>query len=207
MCLTQDGLPIGHAEQAEWLCRAGARWIQLRMKSASPEVWIGTAREVVAVCRANGAICVINDSVDVALAADADGVHLNWRDEDWALARRRLGPHRILGGTVNNADDAGRATRAGCLDYAGVGPWRFTKNKRNLAPVLGADGIRSLIARLDGMPVWAIGGIEAGDLAAVRQTGATGAAVSSALFRAGRVQENFRGLSDAWAAASEEIRA
>jgi thiamine-phosphate pyrophosphorylase len=198
MCLTQDGLEVPHVDQARRLCGAGAKWIQLRIKNAQPRLWIETAAAVAKVCHAYDAVCIVNDSVDVALAAAADGAHLGARDEDWAEARRRLGPKMILGGTVNHASDALQAAAVNCLDYVGVGPWRFTPNKKNLAPVLGADGVRRLVAQLDGLPAWAIGGIEAADLPAVRATGATGAAVSSALFRGGRIEENFRALLAAW---------
>ena len=198
MCLTQDALPLSHGEQAERLCAAGARWIQLRMKAATRDVWLTTARAVVAICRAHGAVCIVNDDVEVALASGAHGVHLGKLDLDWHEARRRLGPGKILGGTVNNSADAARATDANCLDYVGVGPWRFTSNKKNLAPVLGPEGVRALVAQLGDLPAWAIGGITAADLPAVRATGAAGAAVSSALYRDGHMEENYRALAAAW---------
>jgi thiamine-phosphate pyrophosphorylase len=198
MCLTQDGLPLSHVEQAQQLCLAGAKWIQLRMKSADPAHWVDTAAAVAKICRAHDAICIVNDSVDVAIAADAHGAHLGSRDEDWAEARRRLGARRLLGGTVNGAADALHVIECNCLDYVGIGPWRFTTNKKNLAPVLGPAGVRALVAQLDGLPAWAIGGIEAADLPAVRASGAAGAAVSSALFRDGRVAQNYHALLAAW---------
>ncbi|MDE3083889.1 MAG: thiamine phosphate synthase, partial [Verrucomicrobiota bacterium] len=75
MCLTRDSLPLTHIEQAARLCAAGARWIQLRMKNAEAESWHAAAREVVGICRAHGALCIVNDNIDVALASGADGVH------------------------------------------------------------------------------------------------------------------------------------
>lgn len=198
MCITQDHLPISHVEQAKRLCGAGAKWIQLRMKQADRAEWLSTAADVVAVCRAHDAICIINDSIKVAMASGADGVHLGRNDGSWCDARQQLGPRRILGGTINSTEDAHYAASADCLDYVGVGPWRFTANKKNLAPILGADGIRSLIRQLDGLPAWAIGGIEADDLAAVRAVGASGAAVSSILFRGGNIEKNYRALVAAW---------
>lgn len=198
MCITQDNLPLSHVEQATRLCQAGAKWIQLRMKGAERALWLSTAADVVAVCRDHGAICIINDSVEVALASGADGVHLGRRDAAWRGARERLGKRRILGGTINNAEDAHIALMADCLDYVGVGPWRFTANKQNLAPILGSDGVKALIRQLDGLPAWAIGGIEGGDLCSVRATGANGAAVSSVLFHDGAIEQNFRRLLVAW---------
>jgi thiamine-phosphate pyrophosphorylase len=204
MCLTQDGLPLSHGEQAQRLCRAGARWIQLRMKNATVEAWLTAASEVVTTCRAHGAVCIVNDSVDVAIASGADGVHLGKLDLEWRAARRRLGPQKIIGGTINNAEDARRAIDADCLDYVGIGPWRFTANKKNLAPLLPPGEIRTLVAQLDGLPAWVIGGIEATDLPAVRALGATGAAVSTALFRGPDVAENYRSLVAGWHSTADE---
>lgn len=198
MCLTQDGLRLSHAEQARQLCEAGARWVQLRMKDAQPDLWLETAHTVRGICQSHGAIFIVNDSVDVALKSGADGVHLGKTDLDWHAARRLLGPDRILGGTVNNFADAQRARDAECLSYVGVGPWRFTPNKKNLAPVLGAEGVRALIHELKGIPAWVIGGIEVADLVSVQATGATGVAVSSALYRGISVVENFMAFQAAW---------
>lgn len=198
MCLTQEGLDLPPVDQVARLCAAGASWIQLRMKSADAAAWLATARDVVAVCRQHGAICIINDNIDVALASGADGVHLGKLDLDWRSARDRVGDRLILGGTINNADDVARAKAAGCLDYVGVGPLRFTPTKQKLAPVLGVDGVRTLMAQLDGLPAWVIGGVVAADLPAVRGTGAAGVAVTAALFRDGRIEENFRALRAAW---------
>ncbi len=134
MCLTQDNLSWSHVEQVERLCRGGARWIQLRMKLGAPEGWASAAETAVKICRQHRATCVINDHVDVALAVDADGVHLGKEDLDWREARERLGPGKILGGTVNNDADATRAVESQALDYVGVGPWRFTANKKKPRP-------------------------------------------------------------------------
>ena len=198
MAITQDGVAMGHAEQAARLCAAGVRWIQLRMKDAPRDAWLATAREVVATCRAHDAVCIINDSVDIAIEAGADGAHLGRTDLDWSEARRRLGPGRILGGTVNYTWEAERAVQAGCLDYVGVGPLRFTKTKKELAPLQGFDGIHSLVTILSGIPAWAIGGIEVADVAEVRSTGATGTAVCSALLREGRIDQNVRAFLEQW---------
>jgi thiamine-phosphate pyrophosphorylase len=206
MCLTQDALALSHEEQARRLCAAGARWIQLRMKNADRARWLATARVVVAICRAHDAVCIINDDLEIAISSAAHGVHLGKLDLGWREARQRLGPGRILGGTVNDLADASRAVAADCLDYVGVGPWRFTSNKENLAPVLGPDGVRALVAQLDGLPAWAIGGIKAADLAAVRASGATGAALSTALFHDGRVEDNVRELVAAWGSIANPIR-
>lgn len=198
MCITQDNRALSHVEQARRFCLAGAKWVQLRMKGAEAGAWLSAARDFVAVCREAGAVSIVNDSVEVAVASGADGVHVGKLDLDWAEARRRLGPGRILGGTVNNAQDADRAAGAGCLDYVGVGPLRFTATKRNLAPVLGLAGIAALVERLQGLPAWAIGGVQPGDMSALRGAGLAGAAVSGGLLENDAIDRNFRAFQDAW---------
>ena len=200
MCITLDGLRLSHAEQAQQLCAAGAQWIQLRTKNAAPAAWLATAREVVAICHAHRAICIINDSLEIALATDADGVHLGSLDLGWREARHQLGSQKILGGTVNNLADAARVRDAGCLDYVGVGPLRLTMTKQKLAPVLGLVGVSELLCALGHLPAWVIGGVEPADLSSLRSAGAAGAAISSALFRDGRIAENLRAFRDAWSA-------
>jgi thiamine-phosphate pyrophosphorylase len=198
LCLTQDGLGLSHAEQVRRLLGAGARWIQLRMKDAAPEAWLAEARDAAGACRRAGALLIVNDSVEIALAAEADGVHLGREDADWRRARERLGRERIVGGTVNSRADAERALAAGCLDYVGVGPLRFTATKRNLSPVLGLDAVADLVGCLAGLPAWVIGGVEPSDLPALRAAGAAGAAVSSRLYTGGRIEENVRRYLEAW---------
>lgn len=191
MCLTLDGLPLSHAEQVRALCEAGARFIQLRMKDASGDAWLSSAREAVGHCERHGAFLIVNDSVEVALASGAHGVHLGKLDLDWSRARARMGPGMLIGGTVNNAEDAARARACGCLDYVGFGPLRFTATKRKLAPVLGLAGLADLIPLLGGLPAWAIGGVVPPDLPGLRKLGASGVAVSSALFENGAVAANY----------------
>jgi thiamine-phosphate pyrophosphorylase len=198
MCLTMDGLALSHADQARALVAAGSGWIQLRMKNASPDAWLATARAVVAIGHEGGALVTINDSVEIALASEADGVHLGKLDEDWVAARARLGPEKLLGGTVNNADDARRAAAAHVLDYVGIGPLRFTTTKQKLAPVLGLEGIAALLPLLDGLPAWAIGGVQPADLPALRRAHLAGVAVSSSLYLNDQISANHRAFTDAW---------
>ena len=201
MTLTQDGLALSHAEQARALVDAGARWIQLRMKNAAPDLWLTTARDVVAICHAGGSLCTINDSVDIALASGADGVHLGSLDEAWTSARARLGSGKLIGGTVNFIEDARRAATASVLDYVGIGPLRFTVTKQKLAPVLGLEGITALLPLLGGVPAWAIGGAKPADLPALRRAGLAGVAVSSSLYTDNLMAANHAAFVDAWSAA------
>jgi thiamine-phosphate pyrophosphorylase len=203
MCITLDGIGLAHRDQAERLCAAGARWVQLRMKGALRAAWLAEARAAALACHARGAVLVVNDDPGIAQESGADGVHLGARDCGWAEARRLLGGRAIVGGTVNSREDAERAAASGCLDYVGVGPLRFTATKRNLPPVLGLEGVRGLIARLGGLPAWVIGGVEPADMADLQRAGAAGAAVSSALFLGGRIEENLRSFARAWPGSGE----
>ncbi len=201
MCLTQDGVGLTHAEQARRLCAAGARFVQLRMKGAGRDAWLGEAREAARACRDAGALLIVNDSIEIAVESGADGVHLGGKDGDWRDARARLGAGPIIGGSINGAEDARRAVASGCLDYVGVGPFRFTQTKTDLSPVLGIEGTRNLIEALGALPAWVIGGITPVDLPELRAAGARGVAVSSFLYRGGRITENFRALAAAWPSA------
>jgi len=207
MCLTMDGLALGHCAQARELCRAGAGWIQLRMKGASRIAWLAEAKAAADVCDRHGALLIVNDDVEIARESGAGGVHLGSLDADWQSARRALGPTAIIGGTVNNSGDARRAVESGCLDYVGVGPLRFTSTKAALSPVIGIGGVRALVAELPGLPAWVIGGVVPADLAQIRASGAAGAAVSSFLFRGPDIAGNFRALANAWAQAPDPVLA
>ena len=165
----------------------GCRWVQLRMKGTSDEEVLRTGREVAARCRACGATFILDDRVELADRLGADGVHLGKLDMPVAEARRILGPDRIIGATANTFDDIARAAAAGA-DYIGLGPFRFTQTKSNLSPILGLEGYRSLLTqcRRAGitLPVVAIGGITAADIADLCATGIGGIALSGALLTA-----------------------
>lgn len=182
--LTLDLPNRTHAEQAEFACRGGAKWIQFRTKTLSGKARIAEAKAVVSVCRAHGAICIINDSPELALACGADGVHLGKEDMSPVEARDLLGPRKIIGVTVNFPEDAERVVREGVADYAGVGPWRFTTSKAKLAPVLAPEALRALIATMAPLPCVVIGGVTVADVSAIRALGAHGVAVSSGIVAA-----------------------
>ena len=202
LCLTWDAVPLSAEDQTQRLLEAGARWIQLRLKGASHERWLEAALACVALCRAHGALLVVNDSLEIAARSDADGVHLGRTDGDWAEARRRLGPGKLVGGTVNDHAAAREALASGALSYVGVGPFRFTSTKARLAPVMGLDGVAGLSAAVGTLPAWAIGGLEPQDLPPLRRAGLAGAAVSSGLFRNLQIRDNFKAYSAAWRSAA-----
>lgn len=197
-CLTLDGHALSHVAQLRALCRAGAEWVQLRMKLATDREVGEVAAAVLPICREAGCRLIINDRVSVAIDVGADGVHLGKRDMSWAEARAVLGPEMILGGTVNSLEDADRAIQSGVLDYVGVGPFRFTQTKANLAPVLSDAQWRAILQRLGALPAYAIGGIEVEDFARIHRLGVRGCALASALYRDDAVERNFKEFTAAW---------
>lgn len=165
----------------------GCRWVQLRMKDASPAAVAEAAALVEPLCRRFGAIFLLDDHVELVRATGADGVHVGKNDMPVAEARRLLGPGTIIGATANTLADMEAAWRDGA-DYIGLGPFRFTTTKKNLSPTLGTEGYATLMAeaRAKGVdiPVVAIGGIEPADIAAIATTGVNGVAISGAIAKA-----------------------
>lgn len=185
---------ISHGDSAdaqlqgiEAVLQGGCRWVQLRMKDAPQATVAEVGRKAAELCRRFGATFIIDDHVELVHLLGADGVHLGKNDMQPDEARRLLGPAKIIGSTANTLGDIRAAAAAGA-DYIGLGPFRFTTTKKNLSPVLGLEGYRSIIAaaRAEGiaLPIVAIGGITACDVAPIRQAGAAGIAVSGSILRA-----------------------
>ena len=147
---------------------------------ALPISWAAEAVAIAELCRDFGAMFVVNDSPEVALRAEADGVHLGGDDASPAAARALLGEFAIVGVTLN--EPAHVARYAGVrVDYAGVGPYRHTLSKQKLAPIHSAGSMAGLIAAAAPLPCYAIGGVTAADWPVVRGLGAHGIAVSGAI--------------------------
>lgn len=165
----------------------GCRWIQLRMKEASDDEFLATARQAVDICHSHGARLILDDHVEAVKTVGADGVHLGKKDMPIDEARRILGTHYIIGGTANTIDDVRRIYAAGA-NYIGCGPFRFTTTKKNLSPILGLEGYRKIVDAMHDedidIPIVAIGGITKSDLKAIMQTGVTGVAISGGIINA-----------------------
>lgn len=128
----------------------------------------------------HGVPFIVNNRIDLALALDADGVHIGQRDLPVPAVRAMIGPDRILGLSVSNADQL-RAVDAALVDYLGMGPVFPTISKLNAPPVLGVDGFAALASQSP-LPVVAIGGLDVERARLVRATGAaSGIAVVSAI--------------------------
>ncbi|MFY8150224.1 MAG: thiamine phosphate synthase [Prochlorococcaceae cyanobacterium] len=164
--------------------RGGVRLVQYRAKEGAgldDRQRLEQALALRALCRAQGALFLVNDRIDLALATDADGVHLGQDDLPVAVARRLLGPARLIGRSTHAPAQLAQAVAEGC-DYVGVGPVMATPTKPGREPV-GLDYVRHAAAHSP-IPFFAIGGIEPGNLAEVQAAGASRVAVVRALVAA-----------------------
>jgi thiamine-phosphate pyrophosphorylase len=176
------GQPL--TELAAAAARGGATLIQLRDKSGSTREQIDAARAIKAALAGSGVPLLVNDRVDVALAAKADGVHLGREDMDVRTARELLGSSAIIGATVRSEADVA-ALVPGATDYVCIGGVFTTSSKDNPDPPIGLAGLQRLAGlsrtKVRGIPVGAIAGINEKNAADVIAAGADGIAVISAV--------------------------
>ncbi|MGB8138484.1 MAG: thiamine phosphate synthase [Pseudolabrys sp.] len=161
-----------------------ATLVQLRDKHGSTRAMIEEARDLRGVLEAEGIPLLVNDRVDVALAAEADGVHIGQDDMPVPDARLLLGRSAIIGLSVKTVEQA-KAAPLELLDYVAIGGVYGTTSKDNTQPPIGTDGLRTIVdavrARKASFPICAIAGINAANAADVIAAGADGVAVISAL--------------------------
>lgn len=198
------------AELAAQSVRGGVTLVQLRDKAGDTRRMVEAARAVKAALAGSGVPLVINDRVDVCLAAGADGVHLGASDMDPRDARRLLGPDAIVGVTVKSEPDADAAPLE-AADYAGVGGVFETASKDNPDAPVGLDGLSRIAARLRsrkaGFPITAIAGITLERIPGVIAAGADGVSVISAIYMQENAEAAARELHAAVDAALKERRA
>lgn len=160
---------------------AGVRLVQYRAKQADDlERW-REARALRQLCSSHGALFIVNDRVDLALAVEADGVHLGQGDLPPAEARRLLGPDRLIGRSTQRIEQLRQAVADGC-DYVGVGPINATPTKPGRDPV-GLAYVRAAAAESP-IPFFAIGGLDAGAVASVVAAGGRRVAAVRAIIEA-----------------------
>ncbi len=183
--ITDAGLAPGkdHLAVAEAALAGGADVIQLRDKGGDLRDLLRQARAIQALCRQRRATFIVNDRVDLALAADADGAHVGQDDLPAEAARQLLGPRRILGVSTHSVEQARAALAAGA-DYIGFGPMFTTGTKATGYTPRGAAGLGEVRAAVGGLPILAIGGITLANVAQVIRAGATAPAVISAVVAA-----------------------
>jgi thiamine-phosphate pyrophosphorylase len=177
---------VGSVERLVEICRValdgGVTAIQLRAKGWTDRQLLDAALALAPLCRDAGALFVVNDRLDIALAAGADGIHLGVDDLPIAAARCLLGPNAVIGYSPERDADRLEAEAAGA-DYLGVGPVYGTGTKPDAGAAIGLDGLRQAVNQTP-LPVIGIGGISIERAVEVVATGAVGVAVVGAVFMA-----------------------
>jgi len=171
---------VATAQQA---AQNGVTVVQLRAPTWKKRQWLETAQHLKAVLAPFNVPLIINDHVDIALAVDADGVHVGQQDLPVAAVRQLLGPNKIVGLSTNSLaqfNEAELMYQAGIIDYVGVGPVYPTGTKKDASPVLATDEVAAMMAQRI-LPSVAIGGIGAGKAGALIEQGLGGVAVVSAI--------------------------
>lgn len=166
-------------QQVERALKGGATFIQLREKELDEETFLQEAVEIKKLCRAYGVPFVINDNVEIALAMDADGVHVGQSDMEAMDVRAKLGPDKIIGVSAQTVEQARLAEQHGA-DYLGVGAVFPTGSKAD-AQEVSHDTLQAICETVQ-IPVIAIGGIGCGNVTELAGTGICGIAVISAIF-------------------------
>jgi len=184
LCLVTDRDIAGDRSLIDIVAAAvqgGVTMVQLREKTATTREFLEAARALKALLAPLGVPLVINDRVDIALAVDAEGVHVGQTDMPVDQVRALAGP-RIIGLSITNAEQMSRDD-ARKVDYLGVGPLYLQQTKANASTPLGVEGFRRLRAMSE-KPVMAIGGLKADNSAPVIAAGANGLAVVSGIIGA-----------------------
>jgi len=186
--ITDRALARGRPESeiARQAIAGGATAIQLRWKSGPLSEALRVGRELRELCSREGALFVVNDRVDLALALEADGVHVGVTDLPVAETRRLVGDQLVVGFSPETLEQALEAEAAGA-DYLGVGPVYPTATKPDAGPAVGLAHVRQIVAAVR-IPVVGIGGITAENAGAVIRAGAVGVAVISAVVSADDVR-------------------
>ena len=182
--VTDRGLSRGRTnmEIIKLAIRGGATVVQLREKHASTREFLNEALEVRGYCREKGVLFIINDRLDIALAVDADGIHLGQDDLPIEYARKFLGPDKIIGISAFNKSEAIEAEKAGA-DYLGISPIFTTPTKPELDKGIGIEGMKK-IRRASKLPMVGIGDLGPSNIYDVIRAGADGIAVVSAIVSA-----------------------
>ena len=172
----------GLEETVEAALRAGVRAVQLREKEATTLELYELAGRLRQLTRQHDALLLVNDRADVALAVEADGVHLGWQSLPVAEVHRLVGRDLLVGKSVHNLEEARQAVADG-VDYVFAGPVYDTPSKAGLVATLGIERLRDICDAID-LPVIGLGGIDPSNAAAVLRAGACGVAVIRAILAA-----------------------
>ncbi|GAA3565844.1 thiamine phosphate synthase [Snuella lapsa] len=179
--ISQGKTPQNHLDNIQKACVSGAELVQLRLKNLSQEQVLQTAEKARDITAHFQTRLIINDYYKIAQMVKADGVHLGKTDTCPTIAKKHLETWQLIGGTANTIQDCEVLIAKG-VDYIGLGPFRFTRTKTKLSPVLGVSGyVRIVEALQTETPIIAIGGITLEDVTNLNNTGVYGIAVSGAI--------------------------
>ena len=198
-----DRFGRSHLDVAKAALEGGCRLLQFRDKTLSSRHLWSLGLEMRRLTREYGARLIINDRVDIALAVEADGVHLGDEDLPIAAARRLIGERAIIGASVSAAAQARQAQSVGAT-YLGVGPVYPTASKADAGEAIGPALITE-VKRGMSLPVLALGGINRDNVAAVIRAGADGVAVISAVSEAEDMVAAASGLLEAIRSAQRRV--
>lgn len=177
--ISQGKTPKEHLINIQNACTAGAELVQLRLKNLGYKEVLKIAEEAREITGHYQTRLIINDYYKIAKEVKADGVHLGKNDTCPSIARKHLGEFYFIGGTANTIHDCRNLINKK-VDYIGLGPYRFTKTKDNLSPVLGYNGYLTILEELKtDTPIIAIGGITLNDVPEILETGVYGIAAST----------------------------
>ncbi len=171
---------ISHVEQVEKLIAGGAEIIQLREKQLSSLDFFNDAENAIRIARKHGVRVIINDRVDIALALNADGVHLGQDDLPPDAARAIFGKNAVIGFSTHTLEQAIKAVKLP-IDYIAVGPIFETHTKQKQDAVVSIEGLRQMRNAIGDFPLVAIGGINARNILSIFAAGADSAAMVGAV--------------------------
>jgi len=166
----------------------GVETVQLREKDMSTAELYNLASEIREITKDKGANLIINDRVDIALAVDADGVHLGWQSLNIEIVRRMIGRDKLIGFSAHNLQEAEKAENCGA-DYITISPIFDTAYKDYFIKPLGTEEIGKIREQID-IPVIALGGINENNVSSVLENGADGIAVMSAILQSGNPRQS-----------------
>ena len=178
-------------EQVEAALKGGVTCVQLREKEMDETAFLQEAKDICALCHRYGVPFIVNDNVDVAIACQADGIHVGQEDMAAGEVRRRVGDAMLLGVSVHTVEEARRAVRNGA-DYLGLGAVFPTSTKTDVDQMTN-ETLRAICDAVD-VPVVAIGGINRGNLLKLSGSGVDGVALVSAIFFSFVIEDTCRKL-------------
>ena len=180
----------------EMVVSGGVKTIQLRAKNMPDIEMLELAKKMSFFCKEKGVLFIVNDRLDIAMASNADGVHLGQDDLPIKAARSVVGPDFTIGLSTHNTKEAVDAQKAGA-DYIGFGAMYKTSSKADVTEPKSLEKLREIVKKID-VPVVAIGGINLSNIREISETGASSAAVISAVSSSKDPFNEVQKLLDAW---------